>query len=286
MISYAPTIHALCGLSHLTNPAGRGDIACGFSLNDHAAGFGAASVLAALHARQRTGRGQHRDMAQLEVGAFLVGPALVDYFATGHEATPDGNTDALGDVVPNAVYSCADDGFVAVTATDDAMWTRLAPLVGLADDADLSTVDGRRSARRRVDDAVGAWAAKRSAKAAMIELQGCEVAAGAVQDAAELIERDPQLADRRTGLIPATWVRPTSRSTSPAAVSTPRRWPRVWPTARSSSRAELGRRPRAASPVPSPARRRGPELLASGYAVPGSGDALGLVSRRRSRPLW
>ncbi|MEM9130703.1 MAG: CoA transferase [Actinomycetota bacterium] len=197
VISYAPTIHALCGLTHLTNPSGRGDIGCGFSLNDHAAGFGATfSVLAALEARERTGRGQHIDMAQLEVGAFLVGPALVEHFATGHEAVADGNVDALGDAVPNEVYRCADGGFVAVTAADDAMWARLASAVGLADDAALATVAGRRAERARVDATLGAWAAERTAEAAMVELQACGVAAGAVQDAADLIERDPQLADR------------------------------------------------------------------------------------------
>ncbi len=197
VISYAPTIHALCGLTHLTNPPGRGDIGCGFSLNDHAAGFGAAfSVLSGLHARERTGRGQHVDMAQLEVGAFLVGPALVDYFATGHEAAPAGNADALTDAVPNEVYPCIDEGFVAVTAADDAMWARLALLVGLADEHALATVEGRRADRARIDSAIRAWTKTRTAAAAMDELQACGIAAGAVQNAADLVERDPQLAER------------------------------------------------------------------------------------------
>ncbi|MEL7155934.1 MAG: CoA transferase [Actinomycetota bacterium] len=197
IISYAPTIHALCGLTQLTNPPGRGDVGCGFSLNDHAAGFGAAlSVLAALEARERTGRGQHIDMAQLEIGAYLVGPAAVDLLHNGHQACPNGNVDGLADVVPNDVYPTADGGHLAVTATDDAMWARLGPLIGL-DDSGLATVEERRSRRAAIDDALGRWCACRPGAEAMEELQAAGVAAGVVQDAEDLAERDPQLADRR-----------------------------------------------------------------------------------------
>ena len=56
LVTYAPTIHALSGLTYLSNPPGRGDVGPGFSLNDHAAGLSAAfAILAALEARERTG---------------------------------------------------------------------------------------------------------------------------------------------------------------------------------------------------------------------------------------
>jgi crotonobetainyl-CoA:carnitine CoA-transferase CaiB-like acyl-CoA transferase len=196
IISYAPTIHALCGLTHLTNPPGRGDIGCGFSLNDHAAGFGAAlSVLAGLEARQRTGRGQYIDMAQLEVGACLVGPAIVDLAANGREAQAVGNADALYGHVPNEVYRAGDGGHVAVTATSDRMWARLAAVVGL-DDPALATVEGRRGAVARIDGTVAAWCAGRRAEEAMHRLQEAGVAAGVVQNAEDLAERDEQHAAR------------------------------------------------------------------------------------------
>ena len=62
MITYAPTIHALCGLTYLSNPPDRRDVGPGFSLNDHAAGLCAATaVLSAIEARRRTGsRPAHR----------------------------------------------------------------------------------------------------------------------------------------------------------------------------------------------------------------------------------
>ena len=199
VISYAPTIHALCGLTHLTNPAGRGDVGCGFSLNDHAAGFGAAlSVLAGLEARNRTGRGQHIDMAQLEVGACLVGPALVDHFASGTDVQPAGNRDGLADAVPNDVFPTADGGHLAVTAVDDEMWRRLAEVVALPADRELGleTVDGRRARRAEVDAAIGTWCQAHDAEAAMSILQRAGVAAGVVQNADDLYRRDEQLQAR------------------------------------------------------------------------------------------
>ena len=56
VITYAPTIHALCGLTYLSNPPDRRDVGPGFSLNDHAAGLlSVVAVLSAIDARRRTG---------------------------------------------------------------------------------------------------------------------------------------------------------------------------------------------------------------------------------------
>lgn len=197
IISYAPTIHALCGLTYLTNPVDRGDVGCGFSLNDHAAGFGAAwSVLAAVEARRRTGRGQYIDMAQLEVGAYLVGPALLDLFNNNREARSAGNVDGLADIVPNEVYPCADGRYLAVSATDDAMWARLAALLTL-DDPELALLEARRAHRSQIDLAVGSWCRDRATPEAMQRLQAEGIAAGVVQNAEDLVEHDEQLRARQ-----------------------------------------------------------------------------------------
>ena len=64
-VTYAPTIHALAGLTHLTGVPGREDIGLGFSYNDHQAGLhGAVAILAALASRHSTGRGQRVDVSQ------------------------------------------------------------------------------------------------------------------------------------------------------------------------------------------------------------------------------
>ena len=167
MITYAPTIHALCGLTYLSNPPGRRDVGPGFSLNDHAVGLvSAAAVLAALEARRHTGEGQHIDIAQMETGTSLVGPAMLDFLANGREAYPVANADPFGQWCPNEVYRCGDQHELAVTCRDDEDWARLCEtvewaMVDLAHDPELSTVGGRVAGREEIDRRLREWCASR-----------------------------------------------------------------------------------------------------------------------------
>ncbi|MEW6267765.1 MAG: CoA transferase [Thermodesulfobacteriota bacterium] len=190
---------ALCGLTYLTNPEDRRDVGHGISITDHVSGLaGALAVLAALEVRERTGRGQMIDLSQLEVGLYLLGPALLELASGGREAQPRGNRDGLDDLVPNEVYRCRDGEWLAVSARDDAEWRRLRDAVGdpaLGDEA-LAGVAERRRRRAEIDARLAAWAARRDAEAAMVDLQERGVPAGKVQSARDVVERDPQLASR------------------------------------------------------------------------------------------
>ena len=202
MITYAPTIHALCGLTHLSNPPGRGDIGAGFSLNDHAAGFqGAVAVLSAIEARHATGVGQHVDISQFEVGSYLVGGALTDYVSNDREARPRGNADAFTDFAVNDVFRCR-EGELAVTARTRA---ELRAVIG---DADLA-----------------GWCAARDAHAAMVELQTGGIAAASLSEF-WAIATHPDSAGR-----PST----PSRRTARCRPSTPRRARRSWGRARAAT---------------------------------------------------
>jgi crotonobetainyl-CoA:carnitine CoA-transferase CaiB-like acyl-CoA transferase len=221
VISYAPTIHALCGVTHLTNFPDRGDVGPGYSLNDHLAGFAAAATtLAALYARQRSGRGQKIDMAQLEVGSYVIGPALIDHFANGRDAEPLGNVDGLQDHVPNEVYRCT-DGFVAISVTNLQQWQALVDTLDddrLADPAWRDELV-RAEHRQEIDAAVAAWTAEHDAVQAMTLLQEVGVPAGKVANIEELTETDPQhrardfwrqathdfFGERLTDTFPALW---------------------------------------------------------------------------------
>lgn len=201
MITYAPTIHALCGLTHLTNPTERRDVGPGFSLNDHAAGFmGAIAVLSALEARRSTGVGQHVDIAQMETGTYMIGPALLDYFANGREAQPNGNVDPFAHTVPNEVFRAGDLSEVAITCRDDGEWQRLCDVIGpliahLANDPGCATAAGRSQRMTAVNAAVGEWVQSRTGAVAVESLQAVGVPAGLVQDGAALMN-DPQLVAR------------------------------------------------------------------------------------------
>ncbi len=197
VITYAPTIHALCGLTYLSNPPGRSDVGPGFSLNDHAAGMASVvAVLAALEARRHTGEGQHIDIAQMETGTYLIGPAVLDHFANGRDAHPDGNADPFGQYCPNDVYRCGDRQELAITCRDDDDWRRLCATVDagmsdLAADDTLQTVEGRIARVDEIDERLREWCTTRSAEAGAEALQANGVPAGRVQDAGDLMD-DPQ----------------------------------------------------------------------------------------------
>lgn len=196
LVTYAPTIHALAGLTYLSNPPERGDVGPGFSLNDHAVGMSAAlAILAALEAREHTGAGQHVDIAQLETGAYMIGPALLDYLTNGREAQPAGNVDPFQDLCPNECYRTSNGGWVAVTCRDDGDWGRLVAATGIRPDPSLLRAEDRLARRGEVDALVAAWARTTTADQAQHLLQEAGVPAGRIQHAGDLME-DPQLTAR------------------------------------------------------------------------------------------
>ena len=178
VVSFGPTIHALSGLTALSNPAGRGDIGAGYALNDMAVGSMAAiAVLAALEARDRTGNGQMVDIAQLEVGSYMVGSAVLDLLANGREAKASGNPDPYANFLFDDVLRTS-DGEVAITVRDARDLTALQSVVpvgigGLAD-----------------------WCRTHGATEVQDALQGLGIPAGRVQNAHDLFTTDRQLAAR------------------------------------------------------------------------------------------
>ena len=202
-VTYAPTIHALAGLTHLTGEPGRQDIGIGFSYNDHCAGLhGAVAILAALEARQRLGRGQRIDLSQFEVGVNLLGPTLLDYFANGRVAEPCGNRLPYDAAAPHGCYRCAgpaaaateDERWVAIACLTDAHWQALRKAMGeppWCHDAGLATAAGR-LADPQLDANIEAWTRTLSAEEAMRRCQAAGAPAGVVQTGADL-GNDPQL---------------------------------------------------------------------------------------------
>jgi crotonobetainyl-CoA:carnitine CoA-transferase CaiB-like acyl-CoA transferase len=214
LVSYAPTIHALCGLTYLSNPAGRGDLGPGYSLNDIAAGLSAAfAVLAALESRDRTGTGQRVDISQMETGGYLIGPALVDFLSNGREAHPIGNRDPFDQLVPNDCYRTADGEWVAVSCRDDTDWARLVRATGVDAGSHLGDLSARLERTDEVDSIVQRWASTVSAETAQRLLQGVGVPAGRIQYGGDLMG-DPQLLARemwRTFDHPTFGTRPHDR---------------------------------------------------------------------------
>ncbi len=198
-VTYAPTVHALAGLTYLTGLPGRNDIGIGFSYNDHMAGLhGAVALLAAIEARRVTGRGQRIDMSQFELGVGFAGPALLDWFANGVAAQPLGNDPPWEHWTPHAIYPCrGEDQWCAIAVVDDDQWQALCRLMPADDwlhDRSLSSAAARHARRAEIDARITQWTSRQDRYELMHRCQRAGVPAGVVQTGLDLIERDPQLA--------------------------------------------------------------------------------------------
>ena len=198
-VTYAPTVHALAGLTYLTGVPGRNDIGIGFSYNDHMAGLhGAVAVLAALEGRRLNGEGQRIDMSQFEVGVNFSGPALLDWFANGVAAEPVGNDPPWENWTPHTIYPCrGDDQWCAIAVVSDDQWHLLCQLMSAQDwleDNTLSTAEGRHTRKSEIEARITEWTSSQDRYELMHRCQLAGVPAGVVQTGDDLVSRDPQLA--------------------------------------------------------------------------------------------
>lgn len=231
-VTYAPTIHALCGLTATTGVPGREDIGIGFSYNDHQAGLhGAVAALSALNARQESGEGQRVDISQFEVGINFLGPSLLDLAANGINARPVGNDLPYDAMAPHGCYRCADQAkdtgadmetasqvserWIAIACMDESQWQALKNLMGDPAWADQSLFRDqalRHANREQLNQQISKWTRDANAKTLMEQCQRAGVPAGVVQDGADLVEHDPQL--RQRGFLqPLDDVHPTLGAT-------------------------------------------------------------------------
>ncbi len=200
-VTFAPTIHALTGLTYLTNPLGRHDLGLGFSLTDHLSGLaGALACLEAVEYRRRTGSGLSIDLAQYEVGLGLVAPGLIDHLVNGTNPEPLGNRHPFAAWAPHGIYRCAgEDRWVAIAVRGDEEWARLCEVMGQpgrAREPRFAGHEARIKHQDELDAAVESWTGEHDRYEVMARCQAAGLAAGTVQDAADLATCDPQLAAR------------------------------------------------------------------------------------------
>lgn len=193
-----PIAAALAGVSEMSGlpepamPAG-----WGYSYLDWIGAYSfSAAMLAALHHRDRTGRGQWIDASQVESGIFISGGAILDWSANGRAWGRTGNASPTGAAAPHGVYPCLGrDRWLAVACETEEDWNALAKVIDLPTEerARFSTLNARLAHVTEVDAWVTRWTAGREPYAAMYELQAAGVPAGVCQDAQDRCENDPQL---------------------------------------------------------------------------------------------
>ncbi len=207
-VTFAPTIHALTGLTYLTSVPGRRDIGFGYSLTDHLSGVAAAlGILEGVEHRRRTGQGLDVDVAQYELGLGLMAPAFLDHFANGTDPEPVANRHPFDAWAPHGVYPAeGEDRWVAIAVRGDGQWRALCELMdapALADDPRFATHAARIANQDALDARVADWTAARDRYDVMDACQARGIAAGAVQDGADVAAADPHVAARAfIGTIP------------------------------------------------------------------------------------
>ena len=172
-----------------------------FGLADGIASLATAfAVLAAVRARDLTGRGQVIDLAILEPILAMLGGQLTIFDQLGLVQERRGNRSVNN--APRNCYRTADDNWVAVSTSSQSVAERVLRLVGrpeFVDEPWFASGQGRAAHADELDDAVSAWIGVRSTADVLAEFTAAQAAVAPVYDVRGIVA-DPQVQARGTVL--------------------------------------------------------------------------------------
>jgi crotonobetainyl-CoA:carnitine CoA-transferase CaiB-like acyl-CoA transferase len=123
-------VQAESGMISVTGEAGGRGVRAGVSIADLTAGMYAAfAILTALHAREKTGRGQFIDVSMLEGQLGILSGMIGAFAADGIVPQPLGT--AYGALLPYQTFRTKTRD-IAIGIGSDKLWRTFCPLVGLA----------------------------------------------------------------------------------------------------------------------------------------------------------
>jgi benzylsuccinate CoA-transferase BbsF subunit len=203
-VGWGPITQASAGICHLTGYPDGPPVSLGGSWPDYMVGVVMAyAVLAALHCRRRTGKGQYIDLAMAEVVTAMLPEAIMDYFMNQRDQGRQGNHDEV--MVPHNVYRCqGEDKWVAIAVDNEEEWQNLCRVVGHPEwlaDKRFSDRRSRKAHEQELDALLTTWTRERSHTEIMHLLQKVGVAATPVYDTESLIA-DPQFQQRNFLVTP------------------------------------------------------------------------------------
>ena len=203
--SYGPVVQAVSGLSFISGLPGREPSGWGLShMDNQAAFYNSAAILMAIRHRMLTGEGTEIDVSAIETGISLLGPVMLEVTVNGRATRgpryPAGNRLEHPHAAPHGVYPASgEDRWVAIAVFNDEEWSRFADAIGRpawTADERFASQQSRWENQDALDEAVATWTSQRDRYEATKLLQEAGVRAGAVQNAQDLNETDPQLAHR------------------------------------------------------------------------------------------
>ncbi len=146
----------LGGVMSVTGEPDRPPMKVGVGIADLMCGmYATVAILAALHHREKTGQGQHIDLALLDTQvAWLINVAL-NYFLSGNAPARMGNEHP--NIAPYNLYRCA-EGYVILAVGNDAQFRKLCEFAGdvaFAEDDRFATNESRLANRDALNERLG-----------------------------------------------------------------------------------------------------------------------------------
>ena len=154
------------------------------------------SILAALHARERTGKGQKVELSLYETSLAMLVNVAASYLAAGRNAARFGN--GHPSIVPYTTYQTA-DAMIALGVGNERQFARIAEVLGhpeWAKDARFASNRARVENRSVIDGLINAALSHDKADAWLAKLKAAGIPCGKINSVAEALD-DAQTAARR-----------------------------------------------------------------------------------------
>jgi crotonobetainyl-CoA:carnitine CoA-transferase CaiB-like acyl-CoA transferase len=191
--AYDHAIQATSGITAATGTPESGPIKAGAPVIDYATGtMGAFAVSAALYQTLRTGKGQHVDMAMLDVALILQASHITDYFHSGHTSKRAGNKMRF----PESSMQQASDGLLQLAASNRRQHKRFYNAIGEAGEAERNSLDERNMRYEEKQSAIARKLKEKTAQEWEDYFQARHVPATRVRELKETLQ-DPHLKYRR-----------------------------------------------------------------------------------------
>jgi crotonobetainyl-CoA:carnitine CoA-transferase CaiB-like acyl-CoA transferase len=195
-VAYGTNVEQLSGLASLSGYPGEAPHKSPIAYGDPNAGaIAAAAAIAALLHRERTGEGQHVEVAQWEAMIGNIGEYILGYQMAIADHVSQPQPEAIGNrhvSRTQGVYECATaDEWVAISVGTDAEFAAFCGVVGqpeLARDARFADVVSRRHHNDEFDAIAAAWAKQRSQREAAHAMQAAGVSAAPVLNIPNLMQ--------------------------------------------------------------------------------------------------
>jgi CoA:oxalate CoA-transferase len=190
---YDQIAQGMGGLMSVTGTPQSGPIRVGVAIADiNTAMYAAFGILAALMARERTGRGQEVQTSLLETVVSLLTVQAATFFATGETPQPAGNDHPV--ICPYGSYR-TQDGYVNIAVGTDQMFRRFCSVLGrpeVAEDPDFVNNGSRSKNRARLSQIINDALSKKGIDAWVEELNREGIPCGPIYTV-DRVFSDPQV---------------------------------------------------------------------------------------------